>query len=69
MSAAFDVVFGVFVAAIIALGVVAIRWGVRRDRVARALRTKDQAGAGPSGAVPPAAVPVTPGPDPEAPPS
>ncbi|HEY5026532.1 MAG TPA: hypothetical protein VII76_16260 [Acidimicrobiales bacterium] len=36
MSLAFDVVFGVFVLAIVVLGVLAIRWGVRRDRVARA---------------------------------
>jgi hypothetical protein len=77
MSAAFDVVFGIFVAAIIALGVVAIRWGVRRDRVARALQTQGQtdtspsgaspSGAGPSGASPSDAVPATPGPGPEGP--
>ena len=36
MSVAFDVVFGVFVVAILALAVIAIRWAVRRDRVARA---------------------------------
>lgn len=36
MSIAFDVVFGVFVCAILVLAVVAVRWGVRRDRVARA---------------------------------
>ena len=36
MSAAFDVVFGVFVVAILALGVLSIRWALRRDRVARA---------------------------------
>ncbi len=43
MSIAFDVVFGVFVAAIVALAVVAIRWGVRRDRVARALQSQRSA--------------------------
>ncbi len=43
MSIAFDVVFGVFVAAIVALAFVAIRWGVRRDRVARALQSQGSA--------------------------
>ena len=36
MTIAFDVVFGLFVVAIIALAVIAIRWAVRRDRLARA---------------------------------
>ncbi len=36
MSVAFDVVFGVFVALILVLAVVAVRWAVRRDRAARA---------------------------------
>ncbi len=40
MSAAFDVVFGIFVAAILVLGVVAVRWAVRRDRLARAQRAE-----------------------------
>jgi hypothetical protein len=39
MSIAFDVVFGVFVVAIVALAVVAVRWGLRRDRLARAALT------------------------------
>jgi hypothetical protein len=38
MSPAFDVVFGVFVAAMVALAVMAVRWGLQRDRVARARR-------------------------------
>jgi len=36
VSAAFDVVFGVFVALVLGLSVVAVRWAVRRDRAARA---------------------------------
>lgn len=32
---AFGVVFGVFVAALLVLGVVSIRWGIRRDRPGR----------------------------------
>jgi len=36
VSAAFDVVFGVFVALVLGLSVVAVRWGVRRDRATRA---------------------------------
>jgi hypothetical protein len=40
VNIAFGVVFGVFVAAILGLAVVAVRWGVRRDRVSRALRTE-----------------------------
>lgn len=36
MSTAFAVVFGVFVALILGLSVVSVRWAVRRDRVARA---------------------------------
>jgi hypothetical protein len=38
MSIAFDVVFAVFVVAIVVLAVVAVRWGLRRDRLARAAR-------------------------------
>jgi hypothetical protein len=61
MSIAFDVVFGLFVVAIVALAVIAIRWAVRRDRAARArleeLRTV--ATEAPSGAG------VAPGPPPE----
>jgi hypothetical protein len=35
MNAAFDVVFALFAAAMIGLAVMAVRWGVRRDRAAR----------------------------------
>ena len=35
MSVAFDVVFGFFVASMVVLAVVAVRWGRRRDRAAR----------------------------------
>jgi hypothetical protein len=35
VTIAFDVVFGLFAVAIVALAFIAIRWGVRRDRVAR----------------------------------
>lgn len=51
MSAAFDVVFGIFVAAILILGVVAVRWAVRRDRLARA---QQAARTGPPGHATPA---------------
>ena len=61
MSIAFDVVFGVFVVAIVALAVIAIRWAVRRDRVARAKQAELRtiATEAPSGAG------VAPGPPPE----
>jgi hypothetical protein len=36
MSVAFGVVFGAFVVGILALAVVAVRWAVQRDRLARA---------------------------------
>jgi hypothetical protein len=36
MSAAFAVVFALFVLAMVGLAVTAVRWGVRRDRAARA---------------------------------
>lgn len=35
MSAAFVVVFALFVLAMVGLAVTAVRWGVRRDRAAR----------------------------------
>jgi hypothetical protein len=35
MTAAFVVVFALFVVAMVGLAVVAVRWGVRRDRTAR----------------------------------
>ncbi len=52
MSAAFDVVFGLFVLAIVALAVVAVRWGVRRDRLARANRAEHQEAGKASNGVP-----------------
>ncbi len=54
MSIAFDVLFGVFVAAIVVLAFLAVRWGVRRDRVARALQSQRPA------ADPPGEAPVAP---------
>lgn len=56
MSLAFDVVFGVFVLAMVVLGALAIRWGVRRDRVARARRAQG-AEPGADAAATPAATP------------
>ena len=38
MSAAFDVVFGVFVLSMIVIAVVAVRWGRQRDRLSRSRR-------------------------------
>jgi hypothetical protein len=38
VNTAFAVVFGLFVALMIGLAVVAVRWGVRRDRGERARR-------------------------------
>jgi len=38
VSAAFDAVFGVFVLSMVVIAVVAVRWGRRRDRVARSRR-------------------------------
>ena len=35
MNTAFFVVFGLFVVAMVGLAVTAVRWGIRRDRVAR----------------------------------
>jgi len=61
MTIAFDVVFGVFVAAIVTLAFVAVRWGVRRDRVARGLQAQRSA-AEPPGPTPMA--PTRPGPTP-----
>ncbi len=62
MSVAFDVVFGVFVAAMVALAVIAVRWAVRRDRVARARQVQQAADTGPS-----SGAPVAPGPTPDRP--
>jgi len=72
MSAAFDVVFGIFVAAILVLGFIAVRWAVRRDRVARA-RQAQRSGqpdpVSPTGGTPtettPSGAPVAPGPAPK----
>jgi hypothetical protein len=51
MSIAFDVVFGLFVVAILALAFLAIRWAIRRDRLARARQAELRATpAGPSSA-------------------
>jgi hypothetical protein len=36
MTPTFDVVFGIFLAAMAGLAVIAVRWAVRRDRAARA---------------------------------
>jgi hypothetical protein len=62
------VVFGIFVAAILALGVIAVRWAVRRDRLARAQQAElsEQPGAAtPVDATPdqstPSAAPTAPG--------
>ena len=65
MSAAFDVVFGIFVAAILVLGVVAVRWALRRDRLARAQQARQAQRSEPpgpvtqSGATPAQATPIT----------
>jgi hypothetical protein len=39
MNTAFFIVFGLFVVAMVGLAVTAVRWGIRRDRVARSERT------------------------------
>ena len=38
MSVAFDAVFGFFALSIVVIAVLAVRWGVRRDRAARQAR-------------------------------
>lgn len=38
MSVAFDVVFGVFALSMLVIAVLAVRWGVQRDRAERARR-------------------------------
>jgi hypothetical protein len=53
MSIAFDVVFSVFVVAMVVLAVVAVRWGLRRDRLARAARAEEDPAT-----VPPDSAPV-----------
>ena len=49
-GAAFDAVFGVFVAAVVVLAVVTLRWAIRRDRVGRAewMRRQQESGALPT---------------------
>lgn len=42
-DAAFDAVFGVFIAAFVVLAVVTLRWAIRRDRVGRAEWVRRQA--------------------------
>jgi len=54
MTAAFVAVFAVFVLLILGLAVVAVRWGVRRDRAVRAGRSQPPApAAGEPGGAPP----------------
>jgi heme exporter protein D len=60
MTIAFDVVFGLFAVAIVALAVIAVRWAVRRDRVARTLQAERAREA-----TPPAPPRVAPGSTPE----
>jgi hypothetical protein len=43
MSAAFVVVFALFVLAMVGLAVTAVRWGIRRDRAAKEGAAKDRA--------------------------
>jgi hypothetical protein len=38
VSALFDAVFGVFVASMVVIAVLAVRWGLRRDRAERRRR-------------------------------
>ncbi len=64
MSAAFDAVFGVFVVAIVTLAVVAVRWGIRRDRLARSRQAEQPPRAVVPGAVPDE-VPAAPQPAPD----
>jgi hypothetical protein len=46
MSAAFYIVFGVFVVLILGLAVISVRWAIRRDRVAREALRDDLQSAG-----------------------
>jgi hypothetical protein len=61
MSIAFDVVFGLFVVAILALAFLAIRWAMRRDRLARARQAELRGTA----AEPPSGTSMAPGPTPK----
>jgi hypothetical protein len=45
MGLTFDVVFGVFAAAMITIAVLAVRWAVGRDRIARESATARDSGA------------------------
>jgi hypothetical protein len=49
VSAAFDAVFGVFVALIVGLVAISVRWAIRRDRVERAARRRGSLDAEPAG--------------------
>lgn len=46
MTVAFDAIFAVFVALMVTLAVIAVRWAVRRDRAARRAGGE---GSGPTG--------------------
>jgi len=50
VSTAFDVVFGIFVAIILAVAVLSVRWAVQRDRVARAAQNRNRSATGGIGA-------------------
>ncbi len=46
MSTAFDVVFGIFVAIILAVAILSVRWAVQRDRIARAAQNRNRSAGG-----------------------
>jgi hypothetical protein len=54
VDAAFDVVFGVFVLALVVLSVITLRWALQRDRAGRAqwLRRREELGGGARGPAP-----------------
>jgi hypothetical protein len=54
-DAAFDVVFGAFVVAVVVLSVITLRWALRRDRAGRAQwlrRRREELGGGARGPAP-----------------
>ncbi len=53
-DAAFDVVFGLFVLALVVLSVITLRWALQRDRAGRAqwLRRREELGGGARGPTP-----------------
>jgi hypothetical protein len=55
VTAGFDAVFGVFLLSMLIVAVLAVRWGVRRDRAERARRADAGADAGTAASRPPAA--------------